>query len=120
MGTEHSSNAPHEGQAAQLYRELCQEKADHAMALAGWDGMTAQRDRIASERDAALAERDRLRDALADAAQKAGEYAHWARGEMDRLRDAARAFLLVLDRTTFSAVALKGPELDALRRACGD
>ena len=65
----------------------------------------------------AKAERDRLEHALADAAQKAGEYAHWARGEMDRLRDAARAFLALLDRHQFSSVALRGPELDALREA---
>jgi hypothetical protein len=38
-----------------------------------------------------LAENKRLRHALADAARIAGEYAHWARGEIDRLERIEKA-----------------------------
>ena len=72
-----TSNAPHQSQATDLWRELC---------LTGKQLAEAKQ-----QRDAALAERDRL-------------------------RDAARAFLALLDRTNFSAVALRGPALDELRR----
>lgn len=47
------------------------------------------------------AENDYLRAALADAAQKAGEYAHWARGRIDGLeaeRDRLRQVLSSIEQ----------------------
>ena len=137
MTGHHVESTRHEGSEAALMRELGEAKrqTDLAEALSEsyrsrvqsfesqWTALTQERDAALAERDSlqadrkglaraldgALAERDRLRDDL-----------HGAARDWYDLRTAAHAFLALLDRHQFSSVALRGPELDALREACGE
>ena len=186
MSAEYSSNAPHQSQAAMLWQELCDARTALRVAEGQRDAAMAERGRLlgdvrkaladaltlCEERDAAEADRDRLREVAASAVREGeatasrlrheltaqrdaalaerdqlaafkawvhayldakgvphsppgvhgacgcriGDRMDWVWAERDRLRDAARAFLDVLDKHQFSSVALRGPALDELRR----
>lgn len=118
-----------------LFKELHDRIAERDAAVAERDRMRAsekmavddnhtlarERDRLAAlvhDRNWELAEMTAERDRLRDDAAVVAELMTDKHNRYVALRDAARAFLLVLDRHEFSSISLRGKELDELRRLC--